>query len=91
MSLSTATGRASSMLDPGQFPWPTDGSVDAQDRGAMLEFFSETSSSSSSLMSSPAWTVTIPATPTLAVVVPGSAAWAAEVPDHDDAWRVVIP
>lgn len=40
MAIDTATKRFSIMLDPGEMPYPPDGSFDAADRLFMLEFYS---------------------------------------------------
>ena len=90
MSLDTAFARSSSMLDPGQIPYPPNGVIDASDRAFMLEFYTSASPYPDVGVGSPSWAVTVPATPTMAVVVVASASFAVSVPDHDDAIAVIV-
>lgn len=40
MAIDTAAKRNSAMLDPGNMPWPPDGTIGVADRLVMLEFYS---------------------------------------------------
>lgn len=40
MAIDTAAKRNSALLDPGNLPWPPDGSIAVADRLVMLEFYS---------------------------------------------------
>lgn len=40
MAIDTAAKRNSALLDPGNLPWPPDGTIATADRLVMLEFYS---------------------------------------------------